>query len=65
MFIFSAHKVEALVKLEAQYGQLPGVSPAVDDVLEFLKTVCLILYGFSYVVTSCMVWHVAGTMCVL
>ena len=34
-----AHKIESLVKLEAKYGPLSGFSPAVDDVLEYLKQV--------------------------
>ena len=40
IILFAAHKIEALVKLEAQYGQLPEYSPAIDDVLEYLKPVC-------------------------
>ena len=47
MFVFTAHKMEALVKLEAQYGQLPEFSPAIDDVVEYLKTVC------SYIICRC------------
>ena len=34
------------MKLEAQYGQLPEFSPAIDDVLEYLKTVCIVYYSF-------------------
>ena len=45
MFVFTAHKMEALVKLEAQYGQLPEFSPAIDDVLEYLKTVCSYIHN--------------------
>ena len=37
--VSTAHKIESLVKLEAKYGPLPGFSPAVDDVLEYLKQV--------------------------
>jgi HEAT repeat protein len=32
-----AHKIESLVKLEAEYGPLPQYSPAIDDVLDYLK----------------------------
>ena len=40
-FLFPAHKIESLVKLEAQYGPLPQYSPAIDDVLGYLKKVCM------------------------
>jgi hypothetical protein len=32
-----AHKIESLVKLEAEYGPLPQYSPAIDNVLDYLK----------------------------
>ena len=35
----TAHKIESLVKLEAEYGPLPQYSPAIDDVLDCLKEV--------------------------
>ena len=35
-----AHKIEHLVKLESEYGPLPQYSPAIDDVLGYLKKVC-------------------------
>ena len=35
----TAHKIESLVKLEAEYGPLPQYSPAIDDVLDYLKEV--------------------------
>jgi hypothetical protein len=46
----TAHKIESLVKLEAEYGPLPQYSPAIDDVLDYLKEVhisitCHWLYG--------------------
>ena len=35
----TAHKIEALVKQEVRYGTLPEYSPAVNDVLEYIKPV--------------------------
>ena len=37
----TAHKIKTLVKMEAQYGQLPEYSPAIDDVLDYVQKVCL------------------------
>ena len=37
--VYIAHKIEHLVKLEAEYGPLPQYSPAIDDVLGYLKKV--------------------------
>ena len=38
-----AHKLEKLVKLEAEFGPTPSFSPTIDDVLEYLITVCFLL----------------------
>ena len=37
----TAHNIESLVKLEAEYGPLPQYSPAIDNVLDYLKEVYL------------------------
>ena len=55
MLAFTAHKMEALVKLEARYGQLPGFSPAINDVLAYLKTVC------SYMMYRCYTFIIASS----
>ena len=43
----TAHKIEDLLKLEAKYGPLPGFTPAIDDVLNYLKQVKHILSNCS------------------
>jgi len=35
----TAHKIEDLLELEAKYGPLPGFTPAIDDVLNYLRQV--------------------------
>ena len=42
----AAHKIETLVKLESQYAPLPHYSPAIDDVLHYLKPVCKVLFVY-------------------
>ena len=37
----TAHNIESLVKLEAEYGPLPQYYPAIDNVLDYLKEVYL------------------------
>ena len=45
-FSFTAHKLEKLIKLEAEYGQAPSFDPAIDVVLEYLKPVsCYLMYS--------------------
>lgn len=36
---YAAHKLEQLLTLEVKYGPLPGQTPAIDDVLIYLKQV--------------------------
>ena len=40
--LHAAHKLEKLIKLEAEYGPVQDFYPAIDDVLDYLRTVCYI-----------------------
>ena len=37
---FLVNKIEDLVTLEATYGPLSGLTPAIDTVLDYLQQVC-------------------------
>ena len=51
VYIYQAHKMEELLKLEAKYGPLPGHSPTIDYVLRSLQQVqhkqCAVCYYFT------------------
>ena len=48
--IDAAHKLRDLLELEAKYGPLTGYTPAINDVLDYLKQVCkYILYAHANV----------------
>ena len=36
----TANKLKWMLALEAEHGPLPGTSPALKDVLDYLKMVC-------------------------
>ena len=60
-YIYIASKLQRLLVLESEHGSLPGTSPALTDVLHYLKKVMKQLYNVYYGCTpgriNYLQWH--------
>jgi len=53
LYICAASKLQHLLDLEVQHGPLPGTTPAITDVLNYLENVIIAGAGCCYCTTAC------------
>ena len=57
LFVIPGDQLEQLLLLESEFGVLPGFTPAVDAVIDFVTTVRFIVCEGSNNVTSTQIYY--------